>query len=236
MINGVELRELASQITIVIDSPESVKRQIKQISFAQKKLKILKKELSLSIRNINQEAAQANADTLLSVLSDISGNRKLAGQARAIQRKKIDKNKKQVRQPYIELQMQIDQLILEGDRLKLLAQEYCLDPEGVTARIQAEEEQKILRHQEQLKYAEELKRQQEEELKQQIEKLNRQMDFWGGYSGFIALVMASIACGFILSGFGRLIQGMQINWFLTVFWLLTFILSINLFIKKKFFK
>ncbi len=46
------------------------------------------------------------------------------------------------------LRKAIEQLILEGDRLKLLAEEYLLDPEGVTIRLQAEEEQRRLAQQE----------------------------------------------------------------------------------------
>jgi len=227
MINPVELREIASNISLILDNPESVKKQVKQINLAQKQLRLMKKELSKSIRGINQAAAQSNADTFLSVLNDIAGNRKLAGQARARQRRIIEKNKKQARQPYIELQMELDQLILEGDRLKLLAEEYYLDPEGVVARIQAEEEQRQLKEQEQLKYANELRQQQEEKVKHLIKQ-------FGGESGFLAAIFACIAFIPVVFGFGLLIQGLEVNWFFTAFWLFIFIASISFFIKHKF--
>lgn len=143
-----ELQPIASKISLTLDNPESVKLQVKQITLAQKELRVIKKELSATVRKINQQASQASTDSFSSVVSDVLGKRKLAGSMRADKRRAIQRHKQVARQPYLEIQDAIEQLILEADRLKLLAQEYLLDPEGVIARIQAEEERRRLEEQE----------------------------------------------------------------------------------------
>lgn len=148
MVTPEEIQQIASKISLTLDTPESVKLQVKRITLAQKELKVIKKELSGTVRSINQRAAQASADSFSSVVSNILGKRKLAGSIRADKRKAIQRQKQTVRQPYLELEEAIEQLILEGDRLKLLAEEYLLDPEGVTAHIQAEEERRHLEEEE----------------------------------------------------------------------------------------
>lgn len=226
MITPEEFQQIASKLSLTLDSPESVKQQVKQITFAQKQLRAIKKELSLAVRNINQQATQASADSFLSVLNDIAGNRKLAGEARAIKRRTIEQNKKEARQPYLELQAAIDNLILEGDRLKLLAEEYLLDPVGVKARIQAEEEQRRLAEQEELRLAEELRRRQEE-------AFNRLLQQLGGFSGLLALLISSVALILVVFGIGLFLQGLPVNWFITGFWLLILIGGVGWFIKNK---
>jgi hypothetical protein len=54
------------------------------------------------------------------------GKHKWAGRVRAETRRAIELEKKAARQPYLELKDAIDNVILEGDRLKLMAEEYLL--------------------------------------------------------------------------------------------------------------
>ncbi|MGF1587961.1 MAG: hypothetical protein ACFCU7_01710 [Pleurocapsa sp.] len=121
-----EIQQLASQIRLVVDNPQSVKLQIKQIRLAQKQLIAIKKEINVAIRNINQQATQAGADSLVSVGLDVFGKHKWAGRMRAETRRAIEREKKAARQPYMELKEAIYLLILEGDKLKLQAEEYLL--------------------------------------------------------------------------------------------------------------
>lgn len=121
-----DIEKIASQINLTLDNPKSVKLQAKQISLAQKQLRMIKKELNAAIKTINYQAAQSDADSLVSVGLDLFGKRKWAGTVRAETRRVIEREKKTARQPYIELKEWIDQLILEGDRLKLIAEEYLL--------------------------------------------------------------------------------------------------------------
>ncbi|NJK47103.1 hypothetical protein HC931_01810 [Candidatus Gracilibacteria bacterium] len=125
-MNISEIQQIAAKIVLTIDTPQSVKLQVKQITLAQKQLRALKKEINANIRNINQQASQAYSDSLVSVGLDIFGKHKWAGRVRAETRREIERDKKEARQPYLELKEFIDRLILEGDKLKLIAEEYLL--------------------------------------------------------------------------------------------------------------
>ena len=126
MVAILEIEQIAEKICLTLDNPKSVKLQMKQISFAQKQLRAVKKELNATIRMINQQATQAGADSLVSVGLDIFGKHKWAGRLRSETRRVIEREKKDARQPYMNLKDWIDNLILEGDRLKLMAEEYIL--------------------------------------------------------------------------------------------------------------
>ncbi len=126
MATLAEIQHIASKLSLTLDNPKSVKLQIKQINLLQKQLRAIKKELSASISGINQNAAQSSADSLFSVGLDVFGKHKWAGRLRAETRRATEREKKLARQPYIEIRQAIDNLILEGDRLKLKAEEYLL--------------------------------------------------------------------------------------------------------------
>jgi ribosomal protein S13 len=121
-----EIQQIASKIALTLDNPKSVKLQVKQITLAQKQLRAIKKELNAVIRNVNQQATQSGADSIVSLGLDIFGKHKWAGRVRAETRRAIEREKKSARQPYLELKEAIDNVILEGDRLKLMAEEYLL--------------------------------------------------------------------------------------------------------------
>jgi len=122
-----EIQKIANQLTLTLDNPKSVKLQIKQINLAQKQLRAIKKEINGLIRNINQDASQAYSDSVISVGLDLFGKNKLAGRVRAETRRMIERNKKDARQPYLEIKEQIDSLLLEGDKLKLKAEQYLMN-------------------------------------------------------------------------------------------------------------
>lgn len=113
-----DLRRITSKISLLLDNPESVKLQVKQIILVQKELRIFRKDLSATVSDINAGQPGANC------------------------------------QPYLKLQeaSAIEQLILEGHRLKLLAVEYLLHPAAVTTQLQAEEEKRRLEQQERKKF------------------------------------------------------------------------------------
>ena len=126
MISIEEIEQIAAKMCLTLDNPKSVKLQVKQISLVQKQLRTIKKEVNANIRAINQEATQSGTDSLVSVGMDLFGKHKWAGRMRAETRRAIEREKKEERQPYINLKDWIDALILEGDRLKLIAEEYFL--------------------------------------------------------------------------------------------------------------
>ena len=122
-----EIQQLGDRIILKLDNPKSVKLQVKQINLAQKQLRVLKKEINTVIRTINQNVSQSNSDSLVSVGLDIFGKRRWAGTVRAETRRQMEREKRDARQPYLDLKDYIDRLILEGDRLKLIAEEYILN-------------------------------------------------------------------------------------------------------------
>jgi hypothetical protein len=122
-----QTQSLEQQLTLRLDSPPSVKYQIKHISLVQKQLRALKKELNAEIRLINQNATQTGADSLLTVGLDVFGKRKLAGRIRAETRRSIEFEKRSGRQPYMDVRDAIDRILLRGDQLKLEAEKYLLN-------------------------------------------------------------------------------------------------------------
>ncbi len=125
-MNIYQIQQISNRLTLELDSTISVKLQIKNINLLQKQLRVIKKEVNTIIKSINQDASQSNTDTVLSFGLDVFGKRRLAGTVRAETRKQLQRQKKDDRQPYIEIKDWIDQIILEEDRLKLVAEEYIL--------------------------------------------------------------------------------------------------------------
>jgi len=122
--NKLQIYQLTQQMTLTLDNPNSVKLQVKKINLIQKQLRAIKKDVNLAIKEINQEATQTTPDSIISVGLDLFGKRKLAGQIRQSTRKSIQSNKISLRQPYMDIKDYIYKIILEGDRLKLKAEEY----------------------------------------------------------------------------------------------------------------
>ncbi len=120
----LQIYQLKQRMTLTLDNPKSVKLQVKNISLIQKQLRSLKKEVNLAIREINQQATQTTPDSIVSVALDLFGKRKLAGQLRQSTRRAIQSEKISLRQPYMDIKDDIDQLLLAGDKLKLEAEQY----------------------------------------------------------------------------------------------------------------
>ena len=122
----LQIAQLQQQMTLTLDNPPSVKLQVKNITLIQKQLRAIKKELNLAIKEINQQASQALPDSMISLGLDLFGQHKFAGQVRQNTRRVIQSEKIILRQPYMEMKDYIDQVLLEGDKLKLEAAQYLL--------------------------------------------------------------------------------------------------------------
>lgn len=122
----LQINQLAQQMTLILDNPKSVKLQVKNINLIQKQLRAIKKEVNLAIKEINQQATQTTPDSIFSVGLDLFGKRKLAGQLRQGTRRAIQSDKINARQPYMNVKDYIDQVILEGYKLKLKAEQYLV--------------------------------------------------------------------------------------------------------------
>ncbi|TAE61203.1 MAG: hypothetical protein EAZ76_00840 [Nostocales cyanobacterium] len=123
----LQIYQFKQQMTLTLNDPKSVKLQVKNINLIQKQLRAIKKEVNLAIKLINQQAAQTTPDSFISVGLDLFGKRKLAGQLRQSTRRAIQSEKISLRQPYMDVKDYIDQVILEGDKLKLQAERYLSD-------------------------------------------------------------------------------------------------------------
>lgn len=121
-----EIRSLETKIHLVLDNPTSVKQQVKQITLVQKQLRVIKREINAQIQLINQNVAQSRPDSIVSVGLDLFGKRRLAGTVRSITRQAMQREKQEARQPYLDFKNYVDQLILEGDRLKIEAEKYII--------------------------------------------------------------------------------------------------------------
>lgn len=120
----LQIYQLKQQMTLTLDNSKSVKLQIKNINLIQKQLRAIKKEVNLAIKLINQEATQTTPDSIVSVGLDLFGKRKWAGQLRQSTRRAIQSEKIRERQPYMDVKDYIDKVLLEGDKLKLQAEQY----------------------------------------------------------------------------------------------------------------
>jgi hypothetical protein len=115
------------RLTLKLDSPVSVKLQVEQTTLIKKQLRVIKKEINAVISSINQQATQSGTDSIASIGLDIFGKHKWAGRVRAETRREIERQKRAKRHPYVDIKEMVDSLILEGDRLKLLAEQYLLN-------------------------------------------------------------------------------------------------------------
>jgi hypothetical protein len=52
-----EIQQIALDMSLRFEDPQSVKLQIKRITFAQKQLRAIKKELNATLRDINQQTS-----------------------------------------------------------------------------------------------------------------------------------------------------------------------------------
>jgi len=120
----LKIDQLKQQMTLKLDNPKSIKLQVKNINLIQKQLRAIKKEINLAVKQINQQATQSTPDSIVSVGLDLFGKRKWAGQLRQSTRRAIQSEKIKARQPYMDIKDCIDQVILEGDKLKFKAEQY----------------------------------------------------------------------------------------------------------------
>lgn len=121
------INRLKNELTLTLDSPSSVRVQVRQINLIQKQLRAIKKEVNLEVKKINKQASQSMPDSIVSVGLDIFGNRRLAGRVRQVTRKAIQTDKIIQREPLLQLKDYIDTIILEADKFKLKAQEYLVN-------------------------------------------------------------------------------------------------------------
>ncbi len=127
MANQNQIKQAAAKLYLNLDNPQSVKKQLQRINQAQKELRQLKGEVNTELKSINQPVESFGIDEAASIGLHIFGQHRIANQVnrqgnQAERRERNQQNK--AKQPYIKMRELIDNYIFEGDRLKLMAENY----------------------------------------------------------------------------------------------------------------
>ncbi len=127
MANQEQIKQASAKLYLNLDNPQSVKKQLQRINQAQKELHQLKGEVNTKIQEVNQPAKSFGIDEAASIGLHIFGQHRIANQVtkqgnQAERRERNQQNK--AKQPLIRMRELIDKYIFEGDRLKLMAENY----------------------------------------------------------------------------------------------------------------
>ncbi len=127
MANQEQIKQAAAKLYLNLDNPPSVKKQLQRINQAQKQLRQLKGEVNTKIQAVNQPIKSFGIDEAASIGLHIFGQHRIANQVtrqgnQAERRERNQQNK--AKQPLIRMRELIDKYIFEGDRLKLMAENY----------------------------------------------------------------------------------------------------------------
>ena len=133
MANLQQIKEVAAQLHLNLDNPASVRQQLKRINQSQAQLRKLKQEVNVKLKEINQPTNSFGLDEAAAIGLHLFGKHRVARQVtREGNRAERQQRKKQnnARRPHIKMRELIDNYIFEGDRLKLMAQNYLKEDRG----------------------------------------------------------------------------------------------------------
>ena len=127
MANLQQIKQVAAQLHLNLDNPQSVRQQLKRINESRAKLRQFKQENNAKLKEIKQPNNGFGLDEAASIGLHLFGKHRLAGVVRR-QGNRIERNQrrqqKNARQPHIKMNNLIDNYIFEGDRLKMMAENY----------------------------------------------------------------------------------------------------------------
>ncbi|MGD1919041.1 MAG: hypothetical protein ACFCAD_09185 [Pleurocapsa sp.] len=127
MANLQQIKQIAAQLYLNLDNPQSVRQQLKRINKSQTQLRQLKQEVNAKLKNLNQPNNDFGLDEAAAIGLHLFGKHRIARevtrQGNRIERQER-KQQKNARQPHIKMSNLIDNYIFEGDRLKTMAQNY----------------------------------------------------------------------------------------------------------------
>ncbi len=127
MANLQQIKQVAAQLHLNLDNPASVRQQLKRINESQARLRKLKQEVNAKLQEINKPVNSFGLDEAASIGLHLFGKHRLANQVtREGNRAERQQRRRQnnARKPHIKQRELIDNYIFEGDRLKLMAQNY----------------------------------------------------------------------------------------------------------------
>lgn len=127
MANLQQIKQVAAQLYLNLDNPQSVRQQLKGINQSQAQLRKLKQEVSAKLKDLKQPNNNFGLDEAAAIGLHIFGKHRIARevtrQGNRVERKER-KQQKNARQPHLKMSKLIDNYIFEADRLKTMAQNY----------------------------------------------------------------------------------------------------------------
>ena len=122
-----QIKQVSARIYLTLDNPQSVRQQLKRINEAQQKLREFKQEINSTLKQMQPPQNDFGLDEAAAIGLHIFGKHRLARQvtregnrAERQQRKQYQRAK----QPQLKMKELIDKYIFEGDRLKIMAENY----------------------------------------------------------------------------------------------------------------
>ena len=127
MANLQQIKQVAAQLHLNLDNPQSVRQQLKRINESHNKLRELKQEVNAQLKDLKQPNNGFGLDEAAAIGLHLFGKHRIAGQVRR-QGNRIERNErrqqKKALQPHIKMKDLIDNYIFEAERLKTMAQNY----------------------------------------------------------------------------------------------------------------
>lgn len=127
MANLQQIKQVAAQIYLNLDNPDSVRQQLKRINQAQAQLRKLKQEVNAKLKELNQPVNSFGVDEAAAIGLHLFGKHRIARQVTREGNRAERQERRQLknaRQPHIKMRDLIDNYIFEGDRLKTMARNY----------------------------------------------------------------------------------------------------------------
>ena len=130
MIDRLDIEEIAAQIKLITENPNSVRKQLQQLNLVQQRLMIIKRELREDLNDLIQSHDNRYIDDHLinSGLAFLPYKfRKWGYLARSGFLQFTRVKRKAERRPYLELEDLVDDYLTKIEHLKLQDQEYLLN-------------------------------------------------------------------------------------------------------------
>ncbi len=127
MANLQQIKQVAAQLHLNLDNPQSVRQQLKRIDQSQGQLRQLKQEVNAKLKDLNQPTNGFGLDEAASIGLHLFGKHRIAREVKRQGNKAERQERRQqknARQPHIKMNNLIDNYIFEADRLKTMAQNY----------------------------------------------------------------------------------------------------------------
>ena len=127
MTNPQQIKQVSARIYLTLDSPQSVRQQLKRINEAQSQLREFKQEINSRLKQMQPPQNDFGLDEAAAIGLHLFGKHHLARQVTREGNKAERQQRRQqqrAKQPHIKMRELIDKYLFEGDRLKIMAQNY----------------------------------------------------------------------------------------------------------------